>query len=448
MEALKERKLRYSRLLLRAAKKIEEKPEIERHSRDSFARESPIKNREELKLLRLDALLDFFLESPVEAEAKLLDHFQKAPSAAFAYFLANYFLEYGSFPKAVRYFEKSAKLFEKEKTKQKPKDLQDLGYALAPALCPQKLEELEKYERKSWRHLQRHKSASWLWEFINQPLSPEQRLLALYEAYVFTPKTQKGKRKEILSSLQKKSLSSPIEKGLRDLSTKPHEEKGHDRCMARLKSIHSEIIEEIKKGANIRNRMNRIFVEKHISQSHVRQLILLRSFKSAYNYGAYLLKAKHSKLRALHVLRYALKLLIENLYVLKEEKQKFQELQKTLQALQRVYRNGLRRRKEAQALGAMLRAMDEHSPFLENASSTTPSTKKDSSAPSLWIKYLHRSCRSRLYNREALVILLAQAKYKKSPKEKFYKEKLLQRDHAFAEKELPAAFRHLGLGYE
>ena len=444
--ALQDGKLKRSHLLVRVAKKEREKSQAKNHAKipSPSHPKLDLKSKEDLILLRLEAMLNFFLEGALQAELKLLDHFEKAPSAAFAYFLGNSFLEASRFQDAVFFFEKSSTLFEEEKDVLSKERFLDLDYALAPSLCVQRIEELEKYRKKSWATLQKKESAIWLWKFLTQAIAPEQRALALYQAYIFTPRSQKKKRKKLLLLLRKTShYSLKKEKSLLELFRKPKNQERHGECIAKLEKLREELRETIKSGSNIETRANWNFIEKHLSRAYYRQFLLLNNSQAAYAYGRYLIEASRpSHLGALHVLRRALELIGSNLYDFQNNREKILELEQVLQALHKVYKYGLRRRQDAQFLSAILKIISKDSPLASS------SIEKETPIPSQWLRHFYAICRSSLYNREALVFLLSHARHIGSPKQKFYQRKLIQRDRTFAEQELSAGFKHLGLGAE
>ena len=470
LQALGQGKLKRARLFVRLSRKNE------------FPKgfQNDPKNKRGLALLRLEALLSLFLEGFHQAGPKLINAFEKEPRAGLAYFLGNYFLRLAYFTKASYYFEKAAQLFEQgQKQKQSKKiapipsklnsasisaststsvaasllmgkekdETSDLAYALAPSLCIQDLKELGKYEAKSWNYIRKRKAASWLWELISQALSPEQAALSLYQAYTFAPR----RRKKLALLLQNSSHVS-LPSGLSALLLNPHSEANHGKCILGLKKIHSELLYKIKKGAPFQAKRQREFVEQHLLDTYHKQVLLLNNSKAAYSYGAYLLE-KGKALAALHVLRQALKLLGSNLYGFKNDKNKLLELQQILYALHSVYKEGLKREQDAQALRKILKIIEEYFEeyFKEDTeghsfSSALPNASKASQSSSAWLTRIHHSCQSSLYNREALVFLLAHAKHEASPKHSFYQRKLIQRDKDFAEKELSSGYRRLQIG--
>ena len=459
LQALQQGKLKRARLFVRLSQKNEFPKGLQNDP----------KNKRGLALLRLEALLSLFLEGFHQAEPKLINAFGKEPRAGLAYFLGNYFLRLAYFTKASYYFEKAAQLFEQgEKQKQSKKiapipsklnsssisastslltgkekdETSNLAYALAPSLCIQDLKELGKYEAKSWHHIRKQKSASWLWELISLALSPEQAALALYQAYTFAPR----RRKKLTLLLQNSSHAS-LPSSLSALLLNPRSEANHGKCILGLKKIHSELLDKIKKGAPFQTKRQRKFVEQHLLDAYHKQVLLLNNSKAAYSYGAYLLE-KGKALAALHVLRQALKLLGSNLYDFKNDKNKLLELQQILYALHSVYKEDLKREQDAQALSKILKIIAEYieEDSEEHSFSALPTNASKAFQSSDWLTRIHQSCQSSLYNREALVFLLAHAKHKASPKHSFYQRKLIQRDKDFAEKELSSGYRRLQIG--
>ena len=450
LEALRQAKLKRARLFVILAQKKDSQKDSQRDSRNGLWDEPENKpqSTEDSTLLSLEALLSFFLEGPIQAKPKLLNAFQRQekPLAGFAYFLGNYFLRQAYFSEAADYFERAVKLSKGEQKKNKEaKSLSplieknktsDMTYALAPSLCIQTMKELEKYEKKSWRRLQRQKAALWLWELISRPLSSEQAALALHQAYVFAPQ----RRKELALLLPKSSYSN-LSKDLSALLLNPGSEAKHAKCILNLKKVYTQLVNKAKRGANFQTRIQKKFIGEHLLASYHRKFLLLNNAKAAYDYGIYLLE-KRKSLAALHALRRALELLGTNLHVFKNDKNKLLELQNILHALHSVYEEYLKRQQDAQALSTILSIISEYSPL------ALSSSRKTVPRPSEWIQHIHRACRSNLHNREALVFLYSHAKYKASSKRSFYQRKLLQRDEAFAEQELSLGFRHLGLGVQ
>ena len=367
------------------------------------------------------------------AEESFHQSFQKEPRAASAYFLGNMFLKIGRPHSAGVYFEKAAILFGKEDRRQRipRKEEKDgllthplsktFSYSLSPALCPKNAEELDKKFTLDWfEYIMLPRFASLRKYFFQNKIKTQDALLSAYSAYVLLPE-RRDSLKLVLRKLVARS-SSTLSMEEKNLFLLPLASQSHQNCIHRLAGITNMLKQKIQKGGSsylLKKKKN--FVDYHLERSYKNYVTLLPGVQSAYAFGTYY-SQKRNFIPALHLLRSSLAFLGVQLKRLEKKEGALSQLNLILLTTQRIY-SGLGRSQDAKVLQSISRILES---YLSNP---------DHLENRKWKQSIFRECRSKLQNRECLVILREQAK-KGSVSYNFYDQILKKRDLQWEEKEL------------
>ncbi len=400
------------------------------------------------KALRLEALLVWSAGNNMpKAQALFVRAFDSDYSSSLAYFLGNYFLDQRRYEMAGIYFAKAARSFKKQENSKPRKISTPSHYTFVPIICPQDspvaFEDLLDVTAQSSRMQKKR------WDFLSKPITLRQALLAAYQAYVLLP----GQKKSLLALSKNLSKQTSFANSSADLLTlllQPDTDKVHATCILHITNLAKQLQKKDQKQSLSQILAKQKHVFSYLSRAYFNRMLVIRTPKTAYDYGNYLLQTGQY-LAALHVFRQALKVLNivdvvkTNRYLSKEagfasakQKSRLLQLQQILFALHYTYQY-LKRSSDVEAVQSILSIIETSSPIAVGTLEASEQANRKN-----WIKLMISRCRSLLYNREALVLLVAYyTNHQNKSLGNDYQAKLKRRDKVFAEKELTEGYAYL-----